>query len=76
MSLPVQLDEIGPVYAGTAGGFLATIQLIGAVVVPTYVITPIAGANMNLFFILSGGCMIITMLLIFFLPEVMKKRAN
>jgi NNP family nitrate/nitrite transporter-like MFS transporter len=73
MSLPVQLDEIGPVYAGTAGGFLATIQLIGAVVVPTYVITPIAGANMNMFFILSGGCMIITMLLIFFLPEVMKK---
>lgn len=73
MSLPVQLKEIGPVYAGTAGGFLATIQLIGAVVVPTYIITPIAGGNMNVFFILSGICMIITMALVFFLPEVMKK---
>lgn len=36
MALPVQFPEIGPVYAGTTGGFIGTIQLLGAVLLPSY----------------------------------------
>ncbi|UYO64343.1 MFS transporter [Acetobacterium wieringae] len=73
MSIPIQLPEIGPEYAGTAGGFTGTLQLLGAVVIPTYIITPIAGPNMNVFFILAGVCMAVTSVLVLFLPELMKK---
>lgn len=59
LSLPVQFKSIGPVYAGTAGGVVGTIQLLGAVVIPSYVIAPIAGSNFSNLFILSGVCMLI-----------------
>lgn len=72
MSIPIQLPEIGPEYAGTAGGFTATLQLLGAVIVPTYIITPIANSNMNLFFLLAGLCMVIVGALVLFLPELCK----
>jgi NNP family nitrate/nitrite transporter-like MFS transporter len=54
MSIPIQLPEIGPTYAGTAGGVVATIQLVGSVVIPTYIITPISGSNYSLLFGLCG----------------------
>ncbi|MDR1901954.1 MAG: MFS transporter [Treponema sp.] len=74
MSIPVQLPEIGPLYAGTAGGVACTLQLIGAVVIPTYIAGPIAGANMNMFFIVGGACMIMVFLFTLGLPELGKKR--
>jgi len=46
-SLPMLLPEIGPVYAGSAGGIIATLQVIGAVVAPTFIITPLAGSSPN-----------------------------
>ena len=58
LALPVQLPEIGPTYAGTAGGIIGTIQLLGAVLLPSYVLTPIAGDNFHLLFILGGVCML------------------
>ncbi|MCE5256272.1 MAG: MFS transporter [Spirochaetaceae bacterium] len=70
MSIPIQLPEIGPTYAGTAGGFTGTLQLLGAVVVPAYIIAPIAGSNMKLFFILGGVCMAVLCVLVLFLPEL------
>lgn len=57
MALPVQFREIGPVYAGTAGGIVGTVQLLGAVLVPSYIIAPIAGSNFALLFLLGGACM-------------------
>jgi NNP family nitrate/nitrite transporter-like MFS transporter len=75
MSIPVQLPEIGPVYAGTAGGFTGTLQLLGAVVIPTYIAAPIAGSNMNLFFLLGGACMTLVFALVFVLPELGGKNA-
>jgi NNP family nitrate/nitrite transporter-like MFS transporter len=75
MSIPVQLPEIGPVYAGTAGGFTGTLQLLGAVVIPTYIAAPIAGNNMRLFFLSGGVCMALVFVLVFFLPEPGKKSA-
>ena len=59
MGLPVQLPEIGLPYAGTAGGVLGTVQVLGAVLVPTYILVPIAGDNFTILFILGGGCVIL-----------------
>ena len=42
MSMPVQDPQIGTRYGGTAGGFLATIQLGGSVIIPSYILAPIA----------------------------------
>ena len=39
-------------YAGTAGGFIATLQLAGTVIFPSYIISPIAGTNYGLMFVL------------------------
>jgi NNP family nitrate/nitrite transporter-like MFS transporter len=74
MSMPIQLPEIGPTYAGTAGGFAATLQLIGAVVIPAYIAGPIAGTNLKLFFIIAGVCMIMVFIFGFGLPELGKKK--
>ena len=57
MSLPIQLEGIGPRYAGTAGGLTATIQILGAIVLPTFVLVPISGGNLAVMFILGGVCM-------------------
>ena len=73
-SIPIQLSEIGPKYAGTAGGFASTLELLGAVLIPPYIITPIANSNMTIYFVLSGVCMIIVAALVLLLPEVMPKR--
>jgi NNP family nitrate/nitrite transporter-like MFS transporter len=70
MSLPVQLSQIGPKYAGAAGGVTATMQLLGAVVLPTYIVAPIAGEDVGVFFIAGGICMIIVFFLIFLLPDI------
>jgi NNP family nitrate/nitrite transporter-like MFS transporter len=75
MSLPVRLPEIGPGYAGTAGGFTGTILFLGAVIIPTYIAAPIAGNNMRLFFLSGGVCMALVFVLTFFLPEPGKKSA-
>ena len=53
-AMPISLPEIGPRYAATAGGFQATVQILGATVVPNYVITPICGANLPKTFAIAG----------------------
>ena len=49
----INFKGIGPEYVGTASGLVATIQLIGAVVLPSYVLIPIASGNFNTLFILQ-----------------------
>lgn len=68
MSIPIQLPEIGPTYAGTAGGFTSTLQLLGAVVIPTYVAAPLAGDNLTTLFYTGGICMALVLLLTLVLP--------
>lgn len=75
VSIPIQLPEIGPRYAGTAGGVVSTLQLLGAVTIPTYVAAPIAGDNFYLFFIIGGISALLTFLLSLALPEVGRKGA-
>lgn len=73
MSVPVLLPEIGPVYAGTGGGVAATLQLVGAVVVPSYIMTPIIGQNFTVFYLVAGVLALGAAGAVFLLPEVLKK---
>lgn len=75
-ALPLRLKEIGPKYAGTAGGFIATIQLLGNVVLPTYVICNIVGNNnYNMMFICFGILVLIFCVLCVFLPLGKREQA-
>jgi nitrate/nitrite transporter NarK len=70
LSLPLLLAEIGPVYAGSAGGIIATLQVLGAVVVPTFVITPLAGPNVTVLYGLAALCFALIVIPVLFLPEL------
>ena len=74
MSFPIQLPEIGPALAGSAGGLVSTLELLGAVVLPSYVITPVAGENFTLYYLLTGFTMVIMCVLALFLPEMGRKK--
>jgi NNP family nitrate/nitrite transporter-like MFS transporter len=69
-SLPMLLPEIGPVYAGSAGGIIATLQVLGAVVVPTFIITPLAGSNATVLFGLAAFSLALIIPSVLFLPEL------
>lgn len=73
VSAIVLLPEIGPVYAGTAGGVGATLQLFGAVVIPSYILMPILGENWPVFYGLGGVLCVVAAVCIFLLPEVLKR---
>jgi NNP family nitrate/nitrite transporter-like MFS transporter len=70
LSLPMLMPEIGPMYAGSAGGIITTLQVLGGVVVPTYVITLLAGSNSVLLFGLAALCTALIMVPVIFLPEL------
>ncbi len=72
-SLPMLLPEIGPVYAGSAGGIIATFQVLGAVLVPTFIITPLAGTDVTVLFGLAAACFALTIIPVLFLPELGSK---
>lgn len=73
VSAIVLLPEIGPVYAGTAGGVGATLQLFGAVVIPSYILVPILGANYPVLYGVSGILCLAAVACIIPLPEVLKQ---
>ena len=73
MSMPVLLPEIGPVYAGTAGGVVSTLQLLGGVVVPSYIMVPLIGDNFALFYIVAGALCLAIAAIAALLPEVLRK---
>ena len=69
MSLPVMFPEIGPRYAGTAGGLAVTLELLGAVVIPTYIIVPLGGGNLTNYFYLGAVCMVIASVICFLMAK-------
>lgn len=69
MSLPVRVPGIGVEKAGTAGGLLATFQLFGAVVIPSYVVSPLAGNNKMLLLVYGGIICAVVCVLTFFLSN-------
>ncbi len=72
-SIPIQLPDIGPAYAGTAGGVITTLQLMGPVLVVPYIITPLSGGNNNIYFALGAVCMAAFVVLCLFLPASVAK---
>ena len=64
MMMPVTFPEIGQKYAGTAGGIVGTMQLAGAVILPTWVIAPAAGEHFTILYILGGLGMLLSTLML------------
>ena len=73
VSAIVLLPEIGPVYAGTAGGVCSTLQLLGAVVIPSYILAPILGTNYVALYGIAGVLCVVIAICAFLLPEVLKR---
>lgn len=70
MSFPMRLPEIGPAYAGSAGGIITTLQVTGAVFIPTFIIAPLAGQNFNLLFALGSLSFLMVGVVAILLPEL------
>ena len=78
MSMPVQDPRIGTRYGGTAGGFVATIQLGGSVIIPSYILAPIAtradgSCNFALYFGLIALMMVVFIVICNLVPGVGRK---
>jgi Sugar phosphate permease len=71
MSIPICLPEIGPKYAGTAGGFICSIELLGAVVIPSHIITSIT-SDITTIFTLAGICIACGCVHCLMLPRTLK----
>ena len=70
LAVAVRLPGVGPVYAGTAGGLIATLELLGGVVLPTYIASGIAGTgNFSLYFIIIGLSSLLWILSVYLLPK-------
>lgn len=69
MAVPIKLPGVGPELAGTAGGLVATVELLGAVILPSYVLIPAAGGNLGVAFVLAGVCMLVSCAFTLLLPR-------
>ncbi|MCF0120579.1 MAG: MFS transporter [Oscillospiraceae bacterium] len=69
IGINIRLPGVGPKYSGTAGGVIATLQLLGGVLLPSYVAAPIANGNYHVYFPIIGGAMIICAIAMYLLPK-------
>lgn len=60
---------------GTAAGIIATCQLLAAVAIPTFILTPIAGTNYSLLFTMASGLMLVMGVLGLLFPDFKDKTA-
>lgn len=67
IALPVRSGSIEPAYVGTAQGVCSTLMTLGAIVVPTYIISPIAGSNYTLVLVLAGCSLLVVVAALAFL---------
>lgn len=67
-AFPVTLPDIGGIYAATANGLAATLQMIGASIIPSYILTPIFGSNFGGMYLTSGVLCLLSLLPISLLP--------
>lgn len=52
LSFPMYIKGIGRKYSATGTGLVLTMQLMGGVIVPSYIATPIAGDNYTLLYVI------------------------
>ena len=69
LGMAVRIHGIGAKYAGTAGGFVATLQLLGGVGLPTYIASGIARGDYNTYFIVIGVACLVWVVTVFLLPK-------
>ena len=69
MGIVIRIKGIGTELAGTAGGMVTMLQLLGGVALPTYIASPIAGGNYRTYFIVIGAFSLIWVLCMFLLPK-------
>lgn len=69
LSFPAQLDGIGSRYAGTAGGIVSTVQMLGGVCIPSFLIAPFSGDNFIHLFLLAGCSALLGSVFIAKLPK-------
>lgn len=67
-AMPITFPEIGPKYAGSAGGLIGTVSLLFSYCIPV-LISMIAGRNFMLTFIIQGVVMMITAIFMAILPD-------
>jgi NNP family nitrate/nitrite transporter-like MFS transporter len=68
LGVPVSMKAIGTRYSGTATGLIVTVQLLGAVIVTSYVAAPLAGDNFYVLNIIHAVCALSFCIFIRFLP--------
>jgi NNP family nitrate/nitrite transporter-like MFS transporter len=71
--VPALLGSIPANALGSAGGMLSTMQCLGAFVVPSVILGPIAGNNYSIMMYGTAVLMIVSAVLCSFLPEVGSK---
>ncbi|MFP5527848.1 MFS transporter [Peptococcus simiae] len=70
LAIPLSLKGIGMQFAGTAGGLIASLQLLGAVLIPGYIILPLTDSAPGPAFLAAGACMALAVLAMIFLPAL------
>lgn len=77
LSMPIKFKEIGPKFVGTGMGFVSTIELLGSILLPTYVILPLATTGKTVdftrYFYLVGACWLIALIIGILIPETGNK---
>ena len=68
LSVPVSMKGIGTRYSGTATGLIVTVQLLGAVIMTSYVAAPIAGDNFYVLNAIHAVCALTFIIFMRFLP--------
>lgn len=65
------IPDIKREYMGTAGGIQTFFQNLGAFIIPSFIITPLVGGDMILFFMVLGCCVIAAgIIFCVFVPEL------
>ena len=75
ISFPFFFKGIGPKYAGAAGGLASSLQVLGAVVLPTYVVVPLSslfGGSMHVYFYLAAACLVIALIFTLLMTDIRK----
>lgn len=73
MVFPVALPQVGIEAAGSAGGIIATLMLLGAVCVPSFIIAPLVGMNFPMIFAAAGIQFVLVAIIAAILPEMGRK---
>lgn len=80
LSMPIKFKDVGIRFAGTGMGFASTIELLGSVLLPTYIILPLAtvGGKVDFtrYFYLVGVGWIIALLIGIMIPETGNKECD